>query len=617
MKKVALISDGWKRIITYAWADGIMKFIHESGEEISLYHYNCHGNYSKDELHNQGEYNIFTLSEMEEFDGVILDCINTTDKQQLEKLIQQLKRSKVPVISIGNDIEGFYYAGVDNRKAISEIMHHLYEVHGCRSFVFAGGPKENYENSLRIQAYNEFLLQYGLSQEENPVWHGDYEFSTGVQYFERFLTDGKPFPDAFVCANDNIAAGLCHCAQQNGYSVPEDFRVTGFDNLDKAIYFKPQITTVGHMREIIGYQCIENLVKLWNNEPVPKSLFVPSDCIFTESCGCPNSGLLDYREYVKNQIISGTDKMRQEERQARLEGELVKYKTYEQIVHSIADYFISLDCDACSIVLDKRLYSAEDEKVFPVEGYDIDQLVVAYSTEKKKCLLVKGILELQELMQKEAAGNFFMFTPIHFRERTVGLSILKNPRFLSENPCFYDMHRVIAETMEHLYKKLQLEKANQKLRDTYNRDQLTGLYNRIAYTEMIEPEYQMHLKNYQRCAVAFLDVDCFKEINDTYGHARGDSILKEIARVLTEKCPKNGYVYRFGGDEFISFFPCNGERDAQNFRTEMVETLRRSGISVSMGIAVTEPTEKRNFDEYLRMADQEMYAIKKQKSEIQ
>ncbi len=58
MKKVALFSDGWKRLITYAWVDGMMKFISKSDEEICLYQYNCHGNWSRDEKHNHGEYNI-------------------------------------------------------------------------------------------------------------------------------------------------------------------------------------------------------------------------------------------------------------------------------------------------------------------------------------------------------------------------------------------------------------------------------------------------------------------------------------------------------------------------------------------------------------------------------
>lgn len=52
MKKIALISDGWRRMITYAWVDGIIRRIRELDEDIALYQYNCYGNWSKDALHN-------------------------------------------------------------------------------------------------------------------------------------------------------------------------------------------------------------------------------------------------------------------------------------------------------------------------------------------------------------------------------------------------------------------------------------------------------------------------------------------------------------------------------------------------------------------------------------
>lgn len=68
MKKIALISDGWRRMITYAWVDGIIRRIRELDEDIALYQYNCYGNWSKDALHNTGEYNIYNLPDLSAFD---------------------------------------------------------------------------------------------------------------------------------------------------------------------------------------------------------------------------------------------------------------------------------------------------------------------------------------------------------------------------------------------------------------------------------------------------------------------------------------------------------------------------------------------------------------------
>lgn len=614
MKKVALFSDGWKRLITYAWVDGMMQYIANSDEEIALYQYNCHGNWSLDEKHNYGEYNIYTLPDLSEFDGIILDCTNIRVSSYLDQLITMIRLANKPTVSISQYIEDFFYTGIDNKKPIADMIEHLYHVHNCRRFIFAGGPKDNYENSLRTASYLESIERLGLFEDDNPVWYGDYDFSTGLRYFEDYIKGfhGRDivFPDVFVCANDNIAAGICHQAQLFGYEIPKDFKVTGFDNLDKAAYFDPQITTVAHMRENIGNKAMKILSDVWAGKEVPQMHFMPSVCYFSESCGCPNSGLLDYRKYAKDQVIAGIDKLNREELLIKLESDIVKCADYDAVFEQIAEYFANLECDGFAFVVDKRMYEGADENCFVKDGYDFDNLIVAYMAEGIKRIEIREVSELFRFCDEKGAKTAYMFTPIHFREHAVGFSMLINAKFLYDNPYFYDLHNTITKTLENLYKKLLLEVANKKLMDIYNRDQLTGLYNRIAYSEMIEPEYRKHCDRGRKCAVSFIDADHFKQINDTYGHEKGDLILKRIAAVLLEKRPKEGYVYRYGGDEFIAFFPIDDDAQIETFRTEVIRELDKYDISVSIGFATTDPLSDMAFDEYLKLADNDMYRVK-------
>ena len=620
MKKVALISDGWKRLIVYAWVAGIKSYIEESQEDICLYQFNCHGNWSTDELYNQGEYNIYNLPDLSEYDGVILDCLNIRDERILESTIEHIKAADVPVVSIACNIEGFYYVGIDNNGTIEQLMEHLYKVHGCRSFIYAGGPKENFENLQRINAFENALIRFGLDVSDSQIWYGDYDFDTGVRYFmeyiERQRSDGNAlitFPDAFVCANDNIATGLCYCAQSMGYKIPEDFTVTGFDNLDKAMYFEPQITTVSLKREQIGATCMAVLSDIWNGKKPSADTFIESECIFTESCGCPNSGLLDYRKYVKNDIIGSVGKLRREEELIRLEVDMAKCSTYEELFGMATNYFMGLECEGFGIVVDKRLYDAASEEVFPVEGYDIEQLVTAYFVDRDKIYNGESYEVLCDYLEQNGAGRVYMFTPIHFRERTVGYSVLINGSFLYDNPFFYDIHSALVKTMENMSHKFRLELMNKQLKDIYNRDQLTGLYSRLACSEMIQPKLCQYNRGNISCAVAFSDADSFKEINDTYGHERGDEIIRIIAKTLLEECPEDGYVYRFGGDEFVAFFPCSTPEDGENFRTRAVSRLAHDGICISMGLAVTQPSLDEELEFYLHEADKDMYKIKNSK----
>lgn len=611
MKKVALLSDGWKRLITYAWVSGIMEKIREADGDICLYHYNCYGNWSRDQKHNDGEYNIYHLPDLDAFDGIILDCTNIEDKKQLEKLIGRLRKVSVPVVSIVYIVDGFYYAGIDNISTIMELMEHLYEVHGCRTFLYAGGPRGNSENNMRMEAFRRSLQKFGLPVDDDMFLYGDYDYSTGVRYLTELHQKNSPLPDAIVCANDNIAAGICAAAEEFGLRVPEDFCVTGFDNLEKAAYFCPQITTAEINREKIAYKAMEVLIDIWDGKDAQRLNFVPSRCIMGESCGCSNNGLVDYRTYTKNQIIYSVKRQLDEEKLMGLQSRMGDCRTFEEIFREISDYFAGLSCDGFCIVADRLLFEPEMEKDFPTEGYRLDRMIVAYASGHGKRLEFTTLEEMYAQIEENGSRSAYMFTPIHFRDSAVGFTVLKNGRFLYDNPYFYDIHSAFVSAVENLMKRQQMEQMYRKLKNMYNKDPMTGLYNRIAYTEIIRPEYEKYCEQKVICALIFLDVDCFKEINDTRGHEYGDWLLRSIAKILQRYCPEDGYVYRFGGDEFIVFFPHADEEKTAHFLSRINKEIREMKIGVSCGSILTEPESNKNLDEYLAAADSRMYENKR------
>lgn len=78
------------------------------------------------------------------------------------------------------------------------------------------------ENHDRLQAYIDVLQQHGILVEDARILHRDYEVESGVWAFEQFQ-ELEQKTEAYVCANENIAVGLCHRAQELGYKIPEDF----------------------------------------------------------------------------------------------------------------------------------------------------------------------------------------------------------------------------------------------------------------------------------------------------------------------------------------------------------------------------------------------------------
>ena len=150
------------------------------------------------------------------------------------------------------------------------------------------------------------------------------------------------------------------------------------------------------------------------------------------------------------------------------------------------------------------------------------------------------------------------------------------------------------------------------------RDALTGLLNRPSLEADIERELE-RLKRFPGLgSLIFIDLDSFKNVNDRYGHAAGDEVLIGLARMLKEETRAVDIVGRFGGEEFVAYFPQNDaaaaaatvERLLAHFRS-MRFTPQEIGVTFSAGIAEA-LKDADTFAALCRLADHAMYAAKKQ-----
>ncbi len=613
MKRIAFLTDGWHRYIAYETIKGVIREFDGYAEDVIFCQFNCFGNWIHDEKHNAGEYNIYTLPDLKQFDGIVLDANNIVDMKQMENLIRITKASGVPVVCLGFEVEGFYNTGMENEKPVIEIMEHLYTEHNCRSFVFAGGPLDNPENVLRMKAYKDFIKEKKLPAAANPVMLGDFTFMTGCDIFRQYMEKGIPLPDAFVCANDNIATGLSYEAILKGYRIPEDFCVTGFDNLDKASCFSPQITTVGYYRVEMGDMCADILKAVWEGRQTESNRCVNTFPIFSESCGCESRTDVDFRVFARDKIISAVQDELNEAKLLELEGKVMVCENFDDIFAMAGRYFKQLDCDDMYFFIDDRLYGAAADTCFPVSGYDWSHIRMVYALNDRVNSKIRSITELIEFLENDGSGSYYLFTPIHFGEQAVGFSVLKNAGFLEDGSFFYDVHNTIIKAVKTLFTRKQLENVNNSLNDVYMRDLLTGVYNRVAFNNEILPSLEEYNRTGISCALSFVDADNFKKINDEYGHARGDRVLKIIAMTLNTNCPDGGVVCRYGGDEFVIFYPVSSPEEAGAYRDRVMSALARQQISISMGTIITDPLSSKSFDEYISEADTLMYEEKKNK----
>ena len=165
----------------------------------------------------------------------------------------------------------------------------------------------------------------------------------------------------------------------------------------------------------------------------------------------------------------------------------------------------------------------------------------------------------------------------------------------------------------------KLLQAREALRDQAWKDPLTNLWNRGAILGVLRKEVARASRTQSPFAVAMVDVDRFKAINDTFGHAAGDAVLRETARRLRSAMRTYDALGRYGGDEFLAVVPdCDLDRAArfgESFRARIdrkaVETHDGSiPVTVSLGVAAVENLPGTSAAALVRVADAALYRAK-------
>jgi diguanylate cyclase (GGDEF)-like protein len=152
-------------------------------------------------------------------------------------------------------------------------------------------------------------------------------------------------------------------------------------------------------------------------------------------------------------------------------------------------------------------------------------------------------------------------------------------------------------------------------------DELTGLLTRKAFHDVMDELLEKAKGSDAPISLAFIDIDNFMRINDSYGHAAGDDILKEVAVLIKKSCGEEAIPVRYGGDEFVVIFPHSEREQAflalEKLRSEANATSFKAGkdgaiidgIPLSGGISCF-PVDGRLKSELVRKADHALYRAK-------
>lgn len=377
---------------------------------------------------------------------------------------------------------------------------------------------------------------------------------------------------------------------------------------------------------------VSRIIKLYNKELNEKNIIL-SEAEDT------NQKLLEYQERIKTvntalnlqklDLERANQRIKNANDEITVQAEIAKFIAGSfdaaKIINTISEGIISTkDICFCAIYVDKMVYlnkhanciiKSEDSGLKRRLNRDLPDIFRQYKVKYADTIIDNELSRDKYPFIGDSTVKSIILRPLQLDNGVYGVIMVGNGRedFTNENLSFYDA----------LIAQLNVAVNNCKLylqtQDMARKDGLTGINNRTYFNTLYGETVKQMLFNKTPMCVALFDIDKFKRVNDTYGHLAGDEVIKTVASLTETHIERhNGYVCRYGGEEFVAVLPGVQIKDAEKIINELHAIIadsvveyggERIGINVSVGLT-SYPEIRDNPYDLLKHADWAMYYAK-------
>ena len=625
-RKIAVFTNGWNDDYLDFALEGIRKRAAE--DNIDVFIFMDYTSYDKVEGDIIGELNILNLPKLADFDGVLLlgNTLNNAGENAI--LREKVLEAKVPSLCVEYLLEGINCIRTENVNGMKELMEHMITVHGVKDIFWISGPHDNEESNERYNAVVETMKEHGLTVNPEKSFEGCWSYAIVEENLPKILSKMDKLPDAFICANDSMALATCVALDNAGIKVPQDVKVTGFDNLMSGNYFSPILTSVDRGWQQRSYQAMDSLIGLMNGDPDFGDKVYHSTFDKGESCGCSmgDAGQRIQKEARTRAFSIPVERTIFDWHLIKIDEAVTNVKTPEAIHDAFAglmeqdhnyegdDFFICLD--------QQFVESMEREVTGNTEGYS-KGIDVIYGMEKG-VTIPRYTISVDELVPRYDPDSsetvLYLIVPLHIYAECIGYYVSKNYIKMIKDFYINSLTRHVASGLVRARQNIKLETFNKLLADISVRDELTGLYNRMGYEKIAIPYLDELRRTKKKSVIMVADINRMKMINDQYGHLQGDTAIKIVASVLKSSIPNTWKAVRYGGDEYVIIGEYEASEDMEAIKKKVLDKVTRISedlnlpfkLSVSIGYVIIDPDNNLGNEEYFRMADEAMYEMKQE-----
>ena len=616
--RIAFLTVDWNYELVENTLHGLLQYTVDH-PEVQVCVFDCFGKDLGNDK-DKSEYAIFHLPDLSGFDGILIQSNQIIWGEAREEVEQMVMDSGIPAVAIGCALEGCTLVHFDNRQAQHEMAEHIILEHGARRMVYLTGNMSNDcpEGLERLEGFRDACRDSRIPEENIEIIRCTWRTSDGVNVARRWIRDKLPLPDAFICANDEMALGLIETLQENGLRVPRDVLVCGFDNLTSAELSSPRLSTVHTDHSKLDYFAADVLLRMIRGEEKRTRIPYEFSLICSESCGCHNT---PRRGVIRDLYFQQTRFLRSfYVQQDQMAEDLFEAVDLPDLMRIFSKNHPIFGCENVYLCINEYYFDNYDKSMWPnyAESFDTTMVLCdGTETPPDKNDMIRfptaGLLP-KGIMEKEP---FLMFYPLHYNTYSIGYIALNGICTAAKMNLHESILNFLEIAIENVRKKSLLHNLNDTLDDLYVHDALTGLYNRFGLARFGQQRYDDFLASEGSVQVLFIDMDDMKSINDKFGHETGDAALKVSARILQRVCSEDAFIMRYGGDEFIIIDTGRNRRLSNGILSAADEYNRTSGMPFTLGFSIgtvrTDDLKRLPMDDCIKEADSRMYKIKQKR----
>ena len=629
-KKIAVFGTGWASDILSYFMEGMRDALKDY--DADMYLFMSYATYGDSENNRHGELNIFRLPDMSWFDGAVL-ITNLIDFPGVaEKIAEKCREANVPVISHGRIIPGIPNVVTDNIAGTRELTEHLIKKHGVKNIAFYAGTPDNDDSNERLKAVRDVCKEQGVEFNDDNVIYTNWDLTTTSVATINYIKSGN-LPDAFICANDELAMVIAVTLDDNGLVCPDDAIITGFDHISASQVFYPSIASVDQNLYNHGMVCADSIRNLIEGEKIDDLIRIPCKFISGESCGCESDPKI-----VDRRIKAGTMSFRRQRlansatwHALTTEKIIMKCESYKEIKHDLTEHIThnhTFEGDNFHILFDPDSYMSEantEDTISISDDYSSKQDVI-FSLRNGKVQNIRSIYTRTLIpgISEDDDKHLYIILPVHEREKKVGYVVFVDCYDRIESKAIREYMERFNSAIEKARKAMYLKAINDSIRELSHIDALTHVKNRAAYESCLEGiRRKAESKRKMDFGIILFDVNNLKKINDRLGHYAGDEYIKNACKLICLSF-KNSPVYRIGGDEFVVILEGKAFEQREQHLNEFVEEMNSARknenlspeerVSIAYGMSVYQGEEE-SIDDCIKRADETMYEKKKQMKE--